>query len=46
MDFYILKSKPKNNNANLPYNIDYGLIHTLIPFGNFIDLEIVIQGTR
>jgi len=35
MAFYLLKSKPKNNIANLHNDIDHGLIHTLIPFGKF-----------
>ena len=35
MAFYLLKSKPKNNIANLHYDMDDGLIHTLIPFEKF-----------
>ena len=35
MAFYLVKSKLKNNIVNLRYDIDHGIIHTLIPFGKF-----------
>jgi len=33
MTFYLVKAKPKSNIADLRYDIDHGMIHTLIPFG-------------
>jgi hypothetical protein len=45
MAFYLVESKLKDNIVDLRYEIDQGMIHTLIPFGELIDLEFVIQGT-
>jgi hypothetical protein len=45
MAFYLKKSNLKDNIVDLRYDIDQGMIHTLIPFGKLIDLEFVIQGT-
>lgn len=33
MTFYEVRAKPKNNISDLRYDIDHGMIHTLIPFG-------------
>ena len=33
MAFYLVKAKPKDNIADLRYDIDHGMIRTLIPFG-------------
>jgi hypothetical protein len=35
MTFYLVKSNLKNNIVNLRYDIDHGMIHTLILFGKF-----------
>ena len=33
MAFYLVKAKPKSNINDLRYDLDHGMIHTLIPFG-------------
>jgi hypothetical protein len=33
MTFYEVRAKPKDNISDLRYDIDHGMIHTLIPFG-------------
>ena len=45
MAFYLVKSNLKDNIVDLRYDIDQGMIHTLIPFGKLIDLKFVIQVT-
>jgi hypothetical protein len=33
MTFYFVRAKPKDNISDLLYDLDYGMIHTLVPFG-------------
>ena len=33
MTFYEVRAKPRDNISDLRYDIDHGMIHTLIPFG-------------
>ena len=40
MAFYLVKAKPKANIADLRYDIDHGMIHTLIPFGKSLQYSL------
>lgn len=33
MTFYEVRAKPRDNLSDLRYDMDHGMIHTLIPFG-------------
>ncbi len=40
MTFYLVKAYPKSNIAELRYNIDNGMIHTLVPFGKSLQYSL------
>jgi hypothetical protein len=40
MAFYLVKAKPKSNIADLRYDMDHGMIHTLSPFGKSLQYSL------
>jgi hypothetical protein len=40
MTYYEVKAKPKENISELRYDMDHGMIHTLIPFGKSLQYSL------